>query len=38
MLCLRASASVALGGGGGLFFDELEGRDAVVGRLGVVVD
>jgi hypothetical protein len=38
MRCLRASASVAFGGGGGLFFDELDGRGAVDGRVGVGVD
>lgn len=36
---MRASASVALGGGGGgLLRDEVEGRFAVVGRCGVGVD
>lgn len=37
MRCARASASVALGGVGGAFLDELEGRGplAVDGRCGV---
>jgi hypothetical protein len=38
MWCSLASASVALGMGGGCFLDELEGRFAVDGRCGVDAD